>query len=176
MILPMDSEQIDAIQGPAGDTVVVGRARAGDVPGIARLVNAYVRRGDLLPRSPADIARGIDDWVVARSGDMVVGCGSLLRYAPHLAEIRSLAVAESAQGLGLGKAIVSTLIEEGRRRHIPTLFALTRAVPFFLRMGFTITEKERFPQKVWTDCDACPLQAMCDETAVFLELDGVVSG
>ena len=61
-------------------------------------------------------------------------------------------------------------IDEGRRRGIPTLFALTRAVPFFEKMGFSITEKERFPQKVWNDCNICPLKEMCDETAMVLEL------
>jgi amino-acid N-acetyltransferase len=148
----------------------VGRATTADVATIALLVNAYARRGDLLPRTPDAIAATVDDWVVARLGGRVIACGSLLPYTAALAEVRSLAVAENAQGLGLGRQIVGALIDEGRRRGIPTLFALTRAVPFFQKMGFSVTEKERFPQKVWTDCQACPLMEMCDETAMVLEL------
>ncbi len=57
-----------------------------------------------------------------------------------------------------------------RARGIPTVFALTRAVPFFERLGFAVTDKERFPEKVWKDCVVCPLQHACDETAVVMDL------
>ncbi|MCZ7672678.1 MAG: hypothetical protein M5U34_38950 [Chloroflexi bacterium] len=35
-------------------------------------------------------------------------------------------------------------ILEAQQRSIPTLFALTRAVPFFRKLGFRITTKELF--------------------------------
>jgi amino-acid N-acetyltransferase len=142
-----------------------------DIPGLVALVNAYARRGDLLPRSEEAIRATLDTWVVGKMGEEVVACGSLLHYSPVLAEVRSLAVADMAQGTGLGRRVVETLIEVARTKGIPTLFALTRAVPFFLRLGFSITEKEFFPQKVWTDCAICPLKDACDETAVVLELE-----
>ena len=165
-------------QAPAGppltrrpESVRVRPARAADLPGIVYLVNEYARRGDLLPRTIDSIRANLADWVIAVADDgIVVGCGSLLLYEPTLAEVRSLAVADIAQGMGLGRGIVAALIEEAQRRSIPTLFALTRAVPFFQRMGFALTEKDRFPQKIWNDCQICHLKDACDEIAVVLEL------
>ena len=147
-----------------------------DLPELVELVNTYARRGDLLPRTPHSIAMTLPDWVIARQHDPIsgrarlVGCGSLLRYGAHLAEVRSLAVADEAQGLGVGRQIVDALEAAGRAQNIPTLFALTRAVPFFEKMGFVITQKEFFPEKVWNDCSICPLKDNCDETAVVKEL------
>ncbi|HMP42359.1 MAG TPA: hypothetical protein PKA05_18420, partial [Roseiflexaceae bacterium] len=57
-----------------------------------------------------------------------------------------------------------------RTRGFPTIFALTRAVGFFTKLGFVVTGNERFPEKVWRDCVLCPLRDRCDETAVVLEL------
>lgn len=158
------------IQHEICSTPVVVKPTLDDLPRLVALVNAYARRGDLLPRSAESIAATLDDWVIGKSGDAVIACGSLLPYSAELAEVRSLAVADAAQGTGLGRKVVEALIDEARTRGIPTLFALTRAVPFFLRMGFTVTEKEFFPQKVWNDCSICPLKDACDETAVVLSI------
>ncbi len=156
--------------------VQVRPAATGDLAGIIQLVNEYARRGDLLPRPPEAIARTLADWVVGvDTTGQVLGCGSLLIYTAQLAEVRSLAVAPAAQGIGLGRAVVEALVTEAGRRNIPTLFALTRAVPFFQRLGFHITEKDRFPQKIWQDCVLCPLRENCDETAVVRELTPVTA-
>lgn len=149
---------------------VVVRPTKADVPSLVALVNAYALRGDLLPRSEASIRETLGDWVIGKVGDTVIACGSLLMYSPVLAEVRSLAVADAAQGTGLGRQVVQALLDEARVRKVPTVFALTRVVGFFERMGFMVTEKEFFPQKVWNDCAVCPLKDDCDETAVVLEL------
>lgn len=145
-------------------------AAADDVAGIVRLVNEYARRGDLLPRSAENIAASLDNWLVAVKGGWILGCVSLLRYTSGLVEVRSLAVDDGAQGLGIGRQLMATLIEEAERRQIPTLFALTRVVGFFERFGFTVVEKEMFPEKVWADCQFCPVRHRCDETAVVCNL------
>ena len=151
-------------------TLRVRPARPEDVPAIVALVAAYARRGDLLPRTEEDIRASLDSWLVAEEQGVVLGCGSLVAYSPELLELRSLAVDESAQGRGVGMALTRALIEEARRRGARTLFALTRAVPFFERAGFRLTEMARFPEKVWRDCRLCPFLHNCDETAMVLEL------
>jgi amino-acid N-acetyltransferase len=151
--------------------IVICKPTVDDVAGLVDLVNRYARQGDLLPRTPGAIRTTLSDWVIGKQGDEVVACGSLLMYTAVLAEVRSLAVADQAQGMGIGHQIVEALIAEARQRHIPTLFALTRAVPFFQRLGFSITEKEFFPQKVWNDCVICPLKDHCDEVAVVLSVN-----
>ena len=149
----------------------IRNARLEDVPGILELVNTHVKRGDLLPRTADSIAATLDDWLIGKDEQgNIVACVSLLHYTPALAEVRSLAVADEVQGQGYGRTIVKALIAQARRRNVPTLFALTRAVPFFQKMGFHTTHKERFPEKVWRDCSMCPLLQHCDETAVVMQL------
>ncbi len=151
--------------------IIVRRATEADVPGIVAVVNENVQLGHLLPRSPENIRATLGDWMVAEARGQVIGVGSLLAMSPTLVEVRSLAVLPAYRGAGAGALLVRALVEEARRRGIPTVFALTRAVRFFERLGFAVTEKERFPEKVWRDCAICPLQHACDETAVVLELD-----
>ncbi len=145
-------------------------ARVEDIPTLYALVNEYARRGWLLPRSMEEIAATLSDWIVAEEGGRVVGCGSLVWMSPTLVEIRSLAVEEAYQGNGVGGAIVQALVERARSAGARTVFALTRAVSFFERLGFTVVERDRFPEKVWRDCMRCPLRERCDEVAVAFKL------
>jgi argininosuccinate synthase len=146
-------------------------ARPDDVPGIVALVDEHVQRGDLLPRSAESIRQSLNDWLVGiDAGGSVVACVSLLYYTDALAEVRSLAVADRVKGQGWGSTLLKALIAKAKLRDVPTLFALTRAVDFFQKVGFTISQRERFPEKVWRDCRVCPLLERCDETAVVLHL------
>jgi N-acetylglutamate synthase-like GNAT family acetyltransferase len=141
-----------------------------DVQAIADIVNLHARQGHLLPRSAENIRQSLSNWLVAEVDGVVVGIGSLLAMSPTLVEVRSLAVLPAYRSLGVGGVLVGGLVERARQRGIPTVFALTRAVPFFERLGFVVTATERFPEKVWKDCVVCPLRERCDETAVVLEL------
>jgi len=145
-------------------------AHPGDIPILYAIVNEYARRGWLLPRSVEEIATTLPDWMVAEVEGRIVGCGSLVWMSPTLAEIRSLAVEEAYQGNGVGGAIVQALVERARSAGARTIFALTRAVPFFERLGFTVAERDRFPEKVWRDCIHCPLRERCDEVAMVLQV------
>ena len=145
-------------------------ATLADIPGILALVNEHVRRGDLLPRTAGSIRSTLADWLVGEEAGTIVACVSLLYYTPDLAEVRSLAVSDAVKGQGWGKAIVAAIIAKAEREQVPTLFALTRAVRFFEKAGFSVTKKDRFPEKVWRDCHVCPLLERCDETAVILRV------
>ncbi|MER3461221.1 MAG: GNAT family N-acetyltransferase, partial [candidate division GAL15 bacterium] len=68
-------------------------------------------------------------------------------------------------------ALVQALVARARSAGARTVFALTRAVAFFERQGFRVTDRERFPEKVWRDCVRCPLRDRCDEVAVAMRLD-----
>lgn len=157
-----------------GALSAVRPATRADVPGILALVQEHARRGNVLPRTRESIEASLADWlvvVVPHGGTLqVLGCVQLLAYNPRLSEVRSLAVADAARGQGVGSRLMVALIAEARRREGQTLFALTRAVDFFERFGFTVSEHARFPDKVWRDCRHCPLRERCDEIAVSLRL------
>jgi len=144
-----------------------------DVPGIAALIAADARRGGLLPRSPQSIRAAIADFIVAEHVEdgAIVACGALAPMSVNLVELRSLAVDVRMRGSGLGRRMVERLVENARGREFGQIYALTRAVDFFLKCGFEIAAKEEFPEKVWHDCVNCPLIADCDEVAVSMDLD-----
>ena len=152
------------------ETITIRPAIVADVPAIARLIMRNAIQGKVLPRSVAAIEATLADWIVACADDEILGCVSLLAYTSGLVEVRSLAVEERYHGLRLGSKLIETLLAEARRRQLKTLFALTRKVAFFERFGFRVTERSRFPEKVWHDCLQCPLIDNCDETAMVLEL------
>src|SRR5215207_11172071 len=137
-------------------TPIIRPATERDVQPIADVVTANARHGQLLPRSAENIRASLRNWLVAEIDGKVVGIGSLLDMSPTLVEVRSLAVLPAFRSYGIGGLLVHGLVAQARARGIPTVFALTRAVPFFERLGFVVTSTERFPEKVWKDCVICP--------------------
>ena len=92
------------------------RALLPDAEAIRTLIEEFSFDGTLLPRSLAEICENIRDFAVVESfsaaGPDIIGCGALHLYGTHLAEIRSIAVRPSAQGLGAGRLLVKALFEE----------------------------------------------------------------
>ncbi|WP_150266449.1 N-acetyltransferase [Paenibacillus tepidiphilus] len=155
-------------EAPKGESAVICRkATVEDVEPLYLMIEEYAERGIMLPRSRQALTRQIDQFVVAEIGGRFVGCGSLFRLGADLVEVRSIGLRDEGKGKGVGSKILELLTEEARRQGIPKIMALTYAVDFFLRNGFTVVEKEIFPEKVWTDCVNCKKQHACDEIAVL---------
>jgi amino-acid N-acetyltransferase len=149
----------------------IRKARASDVAEVVELIRPYAERNLMLPRPPATVYAALRDFlVVDGAAGAVTGCCALALVSEELAEVRTLAVAESAQGLGLGKRLVLAALEEARELGIPKVFALTRVPEFFGKLGFERTEMRTLPQKVWNDCIHCPLFPDCDEIALVREV------
>jgi len=148
--------------------VAIRAATLIDVRPLASLVAEHVQRGQLLPRSVSDIRASLMTWTVAEVDCELVGCASLRRMSPARMEVRSLAVRAAYRGQGLGAALVRTLIGQAWQAEATAVYALTRAVPFFERLGFEVTELANLPEKRARDCVCCSLRQACDETAVWL--------
>jgi len=142
------------------------KARAADIPSLLALINGYAARNLLLPRTSASLRSAMEDFTLAVEGDEVLGCGALSTLGPGLGEVRSLAVREDATGRGLGREIVASLLSEAAERRFGEVLALTRRVSFFSSLGFVVTRRERFLDKLAADCAACPFNLDCDETAM----------
>ncbi len=111
-------------------------AREADAEEIASLVARHVPDGTLLPRAPEFIRERAMDFLVAEDENGLIGCVHLEEYAPSLAEVRSLAVHPSAQGKGVGSALISALERLAARRMYTTLFAVSNRDAFFLSRDF----------------------------------------
>jgi len=88
-----------------------------------------------------------------------------------LAEIKSLAVKEEYQHLGIGRSIIQECLNEAKELGIKRVFALTYVPDFFKKIGFEITDKSNFPQKVWTECIHCVKFNDCHEIPVSINLE-----
>ena len=142
------------------------KARARDVAPLLALINGYAARGLLLARSEASLRARLADFSVAEAAGELLACGALSELGPWLGEVRSLAVREDQTGRGIGRRIVERLVEEAGERGFAEVLALTRSVPFFEALGFAVTRRERFLDKLKVDCQACPLNLCCDEVAM----------
>jgi len=151
--------------------VICRKAVPEDVEPLFEMIDGYAQKGIMLPRSRKVLEKQLDQFVVAEADGKVIGCGSLCQLGADLVEIRSLGIAEGHKGMGIGSKLVSKLTEEARRQGIPKIMALTYEVSFFLKNGFSVVEKEIFPEKVWTDCVNCAKQHACDEIAVLKMLN-----
>jgi amino-acid N-acetyltransferase len=148
----------------------IRRARASDVADIHALISAQAAAGELLPRSADEIRRAVPNFLVAAAKDRITGCVALEPYGGSLAEIRSLVVAESARGSGLGRELLRAATKLARVRGVLKLLAVTRAGEFFERHGFARIAEGMPAEKVARDCARCPQAQGCRLIALALEL------
>jgi amino-acid N-acetyltransferase len=153
--------------------ITIRPAHVSDAKAICSLVNYYAERGRMLHRSLESAYLGLRDFLVAvdESG-AVVGCVAVGIFWSDLAEVKSLAVAGSQQGKGIGAKLVKAAIASARKLGIKKLFALTLEKDFFQRHNFDTIDRECLPEKVWRECIYCPKVDACDEIAMMLSLTG----
>lgn len=113
----------------------IRRAREDDAPAIAALIAAHAARGQLVPRTPEEVAIRTNDFLVVERGAELAGCVHLDEFSPSLAEIRSLATAEGAD-----PALEARLVEAAEKlavkREYTTIFTVTNDEDLFRKRGY----------------------------------------
>jgi amino-acid N-acetyltransferase len=138
------------------------------------LISANRVEGHLLPRDVAELTRHAARFVVAMRGRTMVGCAELAPLSPQVAEVRSLAVAESARHAGVGTMLVEELRVRARREGFDRLCAFTHVPGYFMQKGFSTVPHLWIAEKVFTDCVKCPQFQRCGQYAMVLPLDSAV--
>lgn len=139
------------------DEVIISGATEADIPIIKRLVLA-----NKLP------TEGISDhwktFIVARDGDVVVGCGGAEAYE-FAALIRSVVVAESHRSRGIGRRIVRQLLDRLASRGLREFYLLTTtAQAYFAKRGFKPIDRDEIHPQLLASAElkgACPDTAVC---------------
>jgi amino-acid N-acetyltransferase len=171
-------------------------ARTRDVPVIRKLIDANVESGRLLTKATVTLYEDVQEFCVAEfpagpvpggpvpggpvpggpvpggpvpGGVDVVGCGALHVMWEDLAEIRTVAVREDCQGLGIGHAIVAALLQRARAVGVNRVFCLTFAVDFFGRHGFQPISGTPVAAEVYQEL----LRSYDEGVAEFLDLEWV---
>ena len=114
-------------------------AKPADLVELSDFIVPFVQSGDLLPRTFDELEDLLETSFIARLDAEIVGCAALEIYSKKLCEIRSLAVAPSAQGLGIGKRLVEACVALAESESIYEIMAISAAEPFFKSCGFDFT-------------------------------------
>ncbi len=141
-------------------------AHMDDVRIIHGLLQQFAGKGLLLGRSISSLYDQLRDFIVYDAGGIQGVCALHICW-DNLAEIRSLAVADGAQGRGIGKQLVCSCLDEAASLGIDNVFVLTYQAAFFRKLQFIDIEKNELPHKIWSDCLQCPKFPDCDEEALI---------
>jgi amino-acid N-acetyltransferase len=146
--------------------VEIRRARTSDVQVVRRLIDTYAQDRRLLSKATVVLFEDVQEFHVAVDGDEVVGCGALHVMWEDLAEVRTLAVAPSHHGHGVGSAILTRLLATARELGVSRVFCLTFETEFFGRHGFEAVEEVPVDAGVAAEL----LQSPDEGVAEFLDL------
>lgn len=149
---------------------MIRKAKITDIKQIHKFVNEFAKKEEMLPRALNELYEGIRDFFVYEEDGIIKGVCALRILWEDLAEIRSLAVREEYQRLGIGKSLVKRCLKDAKDLGIKKVFALTYQPEFFKKIGFTEIDKAKLPHKIWGDCLKCPKFPECDEHAVIIYL------
>ncbi|MFC1671026.1 GNAT family N-acetyltransferase [Spirochaetota bacterium] len=138
-----------------------------DIDSIHELLNYYSKKEVILERTKEDIEDSINNFLIARYDNKIIGAISYYEYDNNLKEIRSLAVLNKFKKLGVGTKLIKALIDKIQVKEQLRIFALTYSPDFFITNGFTEIDKNLLPEKIWKDCDKCKNKKNCGEIALL---------
>jgi len=143
-------------------------ARTSDVAAIKRLVAPLAEERILMAKETVAYYESLQEFRIAESSDgEVIGCGALHVMWEDLAEIRTLAAADSWRGRGVGHVLVENLLEEAKALGVSRVFCLTFEVEFFKRHGFEVmADQSAVDPQVYSEL----LRSHDEGVAEFLDL------
>ncbi len=144
----------------------VRRARTSDVQAVRQLVDTYSGDRRLLSKATVVLYEDVQEFHVAVDAGELVGCGALHVMWQDLAEVRTLAVAPSHHGRGVGSALLLRLLDSARELGVSRVFCLTFETDFFARHGFEVVQDVPVEPDVAREL----LQSPDEGVAEFLDL------
>jgi N-acetylglutamate synthase-like GNAT family acetyltransferase len=149
-----------------GDQILLGESMAlrpateNDWPAVAALLDAN--------RLPLDGAHEhLATYLVATSNGAIIGCAGAEIYG-DVALLRSVAVTPPMQRLGVGKQLISRLLEEVKARNVARVYSLTlTAAAYFADLGFQRESNAHAPPALKASAE---FRGACPASAVFMSL------
>jgi amino-acid N-acetyltransferase len=122
---------------PSKPSYIIREACRDDIPELEELVDRFVQANRLLPRTTDELSDLIPFGAIVDG--KIVGFAALEIYSAKLAEIRSLAVHDDYQGLGIGRGLVQRCVDLAVKRNVLEVMAITSTEKFFQACGFDFT-------------------------------------
>ncbi len=154
------------------ETIQLRPACLNDVPAMQQLIADYAQESQMLPRTRSELYETVRDFIIAeqrteKNEHILLGCGALHICTKNIAEVKSLAVARKAQGLGVGRRLVDACCRMAQEIGLEKVFCLTYQERFFQKLGFVTIDRALLPEKVWGECVRCNKFLECDEIAMW---------
>ena len=144
-------------------------ARTADVRSIRRLVDTYAPDRRLLSKATVTLYEAVPEFVVGEVDGEIVACGAVHVMWEDLAEVRTVAVAPSMRGTGIGGLVLNHLVQRARDLGVKRVFCLTFETGFFGRHGFVEIDGTPVDHDVFEQL----LQSYDEGVAEFLDLERV---
>ena len=149
--------------------VEIRAAKSTDVKGIRILIDTYAPQRRLLSKETVTLYESVQEFSVAVDKGEVIGCGALHVLWEDLAEVRTVAVAQTYRSQGIGHQILEAVIQRGREIGVKRIFCLTFETGFFGRHGFEEIHGTPVDPEVYTQL----LHSYDTGIAEFLDLESV---
>ncbi len=149
--------------------VEIRAAKSTDVKGIRILIDTYAPQRRLLSKETVTLYESVQEFSVAVDNGEVIGCGALHVLWEDLAEVRTVAVAQTYRSQGIGHQILEAVIQRGREIGVKRIFCLTFETGFFGRHGFEEIHGTPVDPEVYTQL----LHSYDTGIAEFLDLESV---
>ncbi len=119
-----------------------------DIPAVLRLMQPFIEKGILLPRSEAALSETYHDYIVYELDGSVRSCAALYTYGDGQAEIAAVAVDASCAHIGIGPKMMTYLMDKARKTNVRSIFVLTtQTADWFEQQGFVPSDISTLPEK-----------------------------
>lgn len=119
-----------------------------DLSDVYSIMKPLIASGTLIERSEESVRKVYRDYYVYAIDGIVHGCAALHDLREGIGEIAAIAVDPAYSHLGIGKKLVTFLLEEASVRQFRKVFVLTtQAFDWFDQLGFKETSPEDLPEE-----------------------------
>jgi amino-acid N-acetyltransferase len=121
---------------------------AADIPGVLSLMQPKVEEGALVARTSGDLAEKLTDYAVYDVDGTLHACGALHIFPDKQGEIAAIVVDENFASRGIGRKMISYLIEQATKMKLTSVFVLTtQTADWFKQLGFAEVGVDSLPQE-----------------------------
>jgi amino-acid N-acetyltransferase len=116
-----------------------------DIPEVLSLMQPAVEASILIPRTAADLEENINDYFIYEVDEIIHGSGALHVYG-SMGEIAAIIVDKMYSNLGIGKRIISFLIDKAAELKLKSVFVLTtQTSDWFAQLDFSEASVDDLP-------------------------------
>ena len=118
-----------------------------DIPGVLSLMQPKIQEGALVARTTNDLTERLNDYAVYEVDGTLHACGALhLFNEERQGEIAAVVVDETFASRGIGRKMMSYLIEKATKMRLDSVFVLTtQTADWFQQLGFVVSTVDELP-------------------------------